>query len=308
MKKILLVIIVLMFGHSMLGQNYFPFPTDSAKWNCLDWWQWSPDDIYLTNYQYLMEGDTIINEKTYKKIYTQNIDFTGDLIYLGGLREDTLKQIFFFPHEAIYPDPPPTGGLSFPNDTSEHLLYTFNNLSVGMILPINVGNTVIEVVGIDSILIGNEYRKRYQIDNSSLASQEYWIEGIGSTLELFSPFTWDFEWSNYVLCFTDSITYYINSPYGEDSCHYELPTSINEFETIKLIVYPNPADDIIRISGIDETGPQTVEIYNTLAQLVLSQTFNSFDSEIDVRNLKPGLYFVKQISKHHNLGTTFIRK
>lgn len=307
MKKTLFLIFIVFLGQSLFGQNYFPFPSDSATWNCLDWYQNEPFYAYLTNYQYTQNGDTILDGKNYKKIYHQNIDNPGgDVTLLGGIREDQSKNIYFYPlNTDVFP---PTGGLSFPSDTSEYLLYTFDNLTIGMILPINSENTEIQVVGIDSVLIGNQYRKRYQIQNSLLLPADYWIEGIGSTLELFSSYTWNFEWSTYMLCFTDSITYYINSPNGEDSCHYALPTSINEFETINLSVYPNPAVDIIRISGMVNTGQLTIEIYNAQGQLVLSQTFDSSDLEIDIRNLKPGLYFVKQISKHQNLGTTFIRK
>jgi hypothetical protein len=306
MKKTLFLICFVFFGQTMFGQNYFPFPSDAASWNCLDWHQWSQYDIFLTNYQYTQEGDTNIDGKIYRKIYHQDIDYSGDVTLLGGIREDQSKNIYFYPFNTdVFP---PTGGLSFPSDSSENLLYTFNNLTIGMILPINTENTTLQVVGIDSVLIGNQYHRRYQIQNPLLLSDDFWIEGIGSTLELFSPFTFEFEWTHFTLCFTDSITYFINPPNGEDSCHYSLPTGIDEFESQNLFIYPNPAEDIIRINGFKGTGQQTVEIYNAQAQLILSKKIDSSDLELDIRNLKPGLYFVKLAYKHQNLGTTFIRK
>jgi hypothetical protein len=306
MKKVCLIIVSLILTLSVFSQDYFPFPTDTAKWNCLDWWQWSPEDIILTNYQYIMNGDTVISGKNYNKIYHQNIDINSETILLGGLREDSLKNVYFYPINTDVI--PPTGGLSFPNDSSENLLYTFNNLSIGMILPINSELTEIKVIGIDSVLIGDKFRKRYQIENNRIGSLEYWIEGIGSTYELFSPFTWQFEWENFTLCFTDSITYYINSPNGEDSCHYALPTGIKEDVISEISLFPNPVEANIKFNNTPISDYKKIEIFDTQSRLVFSRKISTGELTIDVSELNSGLYFIIFSGDNRKATAKFIKK
>jgi len=201
MKQVLTIVFGLFLINNLNCQTYFPFPSDSAQWNCLFWHQWSASDINLVNSSYILEGDTNLNGKSYKKVYyteTDNPDYNYE--YIGGLRENDTKDIYFFPGSENLSSP---GPISFPNDTSEQLLYTFNNLDSGMVLPINNGFTEITVIGIDSVLLGNSYRKRYKIQQEGLFDYDYWIEGIGSIKDLFIPFTYEFEWQYYTLCFTN---------------------------------------------------------------------------------------------------------
>lgn len=284
MKKFLLLLVfgvTIQLSHS---QTYVAFPNDTATWNCLFWWNGSPNpaDQYVENFNFKMNGDTTLKGNIYKKIY---YNYNGS-IYCGGLREDNLKQIFFFPsitNFSIY---------TFPNDTCEQLLYTFNNLSNGMTLPINQGSTTIQVGQIDSILIGTKYRKRYEIYNSQMLTPEYWIEGIGSTKNLLSPFTYEFEWFLYDLCYTDSINYFINPPDGADSCHYTLTTGINDEELLTnyLTVYPNPATENLTLEIPQKT---VIEILNIEGQIIKSISDADTKITIDLRSFSRGIYIIK---------------
>ena len=306
MKKFYLSLLLCGFLFQIsFSQNYVPFPTESSHWNCLFWHQTEPEISDLTNYQYTQQGDTILKGKTYKKIYYSDENFPGQEIYIGGLREDLSKQIYFFPYATFLPTP---SGHTFPNDTSEQLLYTFNNLSIGMTLPINTEKTTIEVLGMDSVLIGDNYRKRYEIQNNLLFPTEYWIEGIGSTYDLLSPFTFQFEWQFYTLCYGDISTYYINSPNNEDSCHYSINTGITENELNKIRFYPNPATDALKIETALKNGLTNVSIYNIQGQLIQRKDFNTAEAELDIRQLKAGVYFLSIVEADERIMAKFIKK
>lgn len=292
MKKTLTILLGLFLINNLNSQTYVPFPQDSAEWNCLFWHQWSAYDIFLINSSYLLEGDTLLKGKQYKKVYTDDDNANANPPqYIGGLREDDNKNIYFFP--AFYTLQGPPGLSVFPNDTSEHLLYTFNNLEIGMVLPINEGMSVISVEGIDSVLIGSSYRKRYTINQSGLFGYDYWIEGIGSVKDLLVPFSYEFEWQYYTLCFTDTMTYHINAPNGADSCHYSFPVGLNELEKEVFSVLPNPASNTIRIKNFCPIENAFITIYNAIGQVVLQIKLLQSETDVDIENLNPGIYIVE---------------
>ncbi len=305
MKKLVLLTVGVLFFQISNGQTYYPFPTDTSQWNCLTWAQWSAVDMFLINTQYRIQGDTNIGEQSYNKVYYHHTDNpTPYSEYIGGIREDSLKNIFFYPYSINLPTYTPT---TFPNDTSETLIYMFHNLDSGMILPINTGVTEIKVVGIDSVLIGNNYRKRYKIEQENYGN-DYWIEGIGSVKDLFMPFTYEFEETLYTLCFTDSVTYYINSPNGEDSCHYALPLGVKEIVSEKISIYPNPASQTIEIKSLIENDKGIINIYNNQGNKILTGKLIDSKSRIDISQIKSGFFIVEIITKNGKDFVKFIKK
>lgn len=78
---------------------------------------------------------------------------------------------------------------------------------------------------------------------------------------------------------------------------------INESRKINdVIVYPNPANDYIQISSLDQIN--TITIYNSIGQILRHEYPNGSSCELDVSYLKNGLYFLKmdtengRITKH----------
>ena len=64
--------------------------------------------------------------------------------------------------------------------------------------------------------------------------------------------------------------------------------------TNDILIYPNPANDIITIeenSLINKNG--LISIYNIQGQIVLEQTLQDAKSQIDISSLEKGVYFVK---------------
>ncbi|MCK5776967.1 MAG: T9SS type A sorting domain-containing protein [Bacteroidales bacterium] len=258
------------------AQQYFAFPSEDASWHCLNW-IYVPDMMNQTwNYTYTQNGDTIIESRTYHKIYVENT-------YIGGIREDGNKQIFFFP-ESLNSD-----FYDFPNNTEEHLLYSFNDLEAGM--DIEIGEISVHIQSIDSILLNNYYRKRYHVYGTMLF-EEHWIEGIGSDKDLFSVYSHgEFENTLFTLCFTDTETYYINSPNGQDSCHYQAPVGISNINTDENNFYPNPITDYLNIRTIDY--PSHLYIYNISGQLLLTKDIKQENTKIDFSAYPNGIYFIE---------------
>jgi hypothetical protein len=291
-KGLLILIFTSSLYFTAQSQVYVPFPNDTARWNCLYWWNGTPNNQWFVNYQYIMNGDTLIGSKQYRKVYYNNVDDQIPRQYIGGLREDSIRRIFFFPCCTTMPSP---SFHQFPVQTAEQLLYTFNNLSVGDTLPININNTKIVVMGIDSILIGGNMRKRYEVRNPNmLFNPEYWIEGIGSTKDLLSPYTYEFEWELISLCYHDTDIFYFNPPGAVDSCHYTY-TGIDAYEplTYQIIVSPNPATDHLNIQlpQIDENTVLT--IYDQLGKAIKIKAINNKEASFNISGLSRGVYILE---------------
>jgi photosystem II stability/assembly factor-like uncharacterized protein len=83
-------------------------------------------------------------------------------------------------------------------------------------------------------------------------------------------------------------------PIEELYTHAGTPDSGNDFS-----VYPNPAKDKITISGSFDTNSQIlVYIYEMQGKQLIHDKFSNQNKfELDVSNLKPGIYLIKVISK-----------
>ncbi|MBR6775872.1 MAG: T9SS type A sorting domain-containing protein [Bacteroidales bacterium] len=67
--------------------------------------------------------------------------------------------------------------------------------------------------------------------------------------------------------------------------------NVEEFEdAIRFNVYPNPADDVVRLSTVNSQ-QTTVRIYNILGMLVEEIEIISNETEINVSDYNPGIYF-----------------
>ncbi len=307
MKKILIFILGLFMNINLNSQSYVRFPQDSAVWNCLLWHQWAPNRIVLKNSTYLLGGDTMLNGEFYKKVYYDDPNSMVDPPkYIGGLREDINKNIYFFPRfihlENAY------GITQFPNNTSEHLLYTFNNLQVGMVLPINQGVTTIHLDAIDSVLVGDTYRKRYHINQENLLELDYWIEGIGSVKDLFITYSYEFEWRFYTLCFTDTVTYYINTPTGDNCCYYSTPAATAELTNEDGRLFPNPVSKTLYLRNCTSEEGCLLRMYNAMGQVVMLRKITGSGDDIDVERLQAGVYFIEFIQTNRKQYMKFIKE
>lgn len=297
MKKLYSLVVLLLLVFMGYGQAYVPFPTNNAQWNqMVQVYDGGPyGNSYYYNYQFSLNGDTLIDGKLYSKL------FKGSS-YIGGLREDTSRNIYIYPKSAQIG----MWGYSFPNDTSEQLLYTFNNLEVGSTFTIN--SLDISVYGIDSIEFDGVFHKRYRMLGTKMwAYEEYWIEGIGSDHELLGIYCYfeEFERCYYTLCFTgeSGVTYYVNTPGGEELCYY---VGTHDLTLEPANIFPNPVTDYLRIknerSGISETF-----ITNIAGQVVQHDIFNG-DVVINTKELTPGVYSITLVTGNERHVGKFVKR
>jgi hypothetical protein len=271
---------------------YNPFPDSSAVWNIhsnepcglfFDTWEYW--------YSYTLSGDTIIGGTDYHKLICPvqvvssngGCGITGTWVlpghFAGSIRQDLPnKKVFYVP----------------PADSVEQLLYDFN---------MQVGDTVKgytapwsgltdTVQSIDSVLIGNDYRKRLFLDP---CYQIYLIEGIGSTYGLIerSPGCITDASDFSITCFKqNSIVLF---PASTTNC--DLITSVNNpVEKIgSVIISPNPfhGTATLRINTSSAKFRGQLKIYDLTGRILMKQEIGSAVSLINRNGLADGIYFLR---------------
>ncbi len=275
---------MMVFTFQIFGQTYQPLPTSGAMWReYSNGFQCS----CCSDYQYTISGDTIINSVVYHKLKktgvkyfednqgycTQNIQSTINQ-YSGSFRNDPQNK------KVLYISP---------GDTLETTLYDFN-LEIGDTVPPSIlndnGNIVNVVVNIDSIEVGVKFHKQFKLSNGG--SFLYFIEGVGSTHGLLSPTGFQFEIQQQLKCLS------VNSqpiyPANASSC--PIASDLNEIETTEaILIFPNPSSRIITISSPYKHS--LITFYNTIGEVVFEERYSQIKIEIDISNLRKGVYLIK---------------
>lgn len=311
MKIILLsfIFIPIIAGQVAWGQTYHPFPDSNAVWNVLEYTHY-PDSTRYNTIHYALFGDTLINSLNYHKIFRNNglTDSTIELsspntIYYGALREEVSTKIIYY----------------LPKDSSqEGLLYKFDiNIMDTIVIQSIWGDNIVRCDAIDSILINNQYRKKFIMWHPFSSTWETWIEGIGSTKELLYNYHDLFYPYTELLCFfnNDILIYHLNSttyPGGFPSydsifysgCFHEciIITNLNVLSINEIIsVCPNPIVDksILKIPDSFSIKNATVGIYNIQGILVRKiKITEGRELYLDKSEFSAGLYFFKIINEH----------
>jgi len=165
MKNLLhIAIIVWLLAPGLLrAQQYTPFPEGDVMWTEI--YRRSEFDPFTLHYYRLQNGDTILNGKTYHKLYRSSDTFSTHAVYVGGLRDDTASRKVYLGDILLYDFSVELG------DTLYADLYTHwrNDLLVH---------------SIDSVMIGGSYHRRINLRmafspiNDVLPSA--WVEGVGN--------------------------------------------------------------------------------------------------------------------------------
>jgi hypothetical protein len=92
-----------------------------------------------------------------------------------------------------------------------------------------------------------------------------------------------------------SYTFLMSEGFGDTTViiNWCVPVSVGELQKTTLNIFPNPAADVLHISGSEITG--TLKIYNAFGNLILSPSIAA-DAQhpltIDVSRLANGIYFM----------------
>jgi hypothetical protein len=295
MKKTTIIFLLITILANVKGQNYTPFPTDSTIWS-------------VSNYKFSINGDTLINSKLYQKFYIQSDTtyFSFDIQsanYFASIREEN-KQLFFIPKDS----------------TNEYLLYDFSknigdtvrHYSMDFLQSVDSDLSIIQST--DSIQIDNQYRKRFKIKKTSTLPlpEEYWIEGIGSTIGLFFP-----GYNNHNM---------VDIPIHELLCVerkniiiyqtilrcFHLPSSdvkeIGKTFGIRLSIKPNPFtyESLISINGnIEKNETYSLSLFDLTGKLVKNINFNE-NITLYRDNLECGVYYLVLKSSKYSISKKIV--
>lgn len=307
MKKNFLILIALVVLQSASAQTnvYHPFPDSNAVWNFEMQMICFGGNYSNDYYSIIYTGDTTIGLYNYHHLGTPYLNHyvqgncgsatTGT----GFIRQDTaLKKVF----------------LLLPPDTTEQLLYDFT-MQVGDTVKGYIGSFAFPpdvVQAIDSVIVGNNYRKRWLVNPIYMI---YFIEGIGSTYGFAIPSPGNItDGPDYTLsCFSQN-----NQPLFPDSntaCEIIQLTNEIPGENISTILSPNPFHSRakIEIHVSSASGLKTafylcnMKIYNSSGTLVRSEivlniTPDSHEDYIINRNSLPdGMYFYRLTTNENKL-------
>ncbi len=299
MKRITILLVFVCFAKINVAQLYQPFPTDSAVWRQLSQ-QWDFPWMDQQDYSYFLNGDTLISGNIYHKVYKTILEshyqstggpwaiYAGPYMtdtnqYVGGIREDGFKHIYFLSDTAI--------------SSFEILLYDFN-LSVGDTLAYSYNNSSYFlgsnfVSAIDSVMVGTMFHKQFHV-SSTAGYPDYVsiIEGIGSTFGLLEMLIDPFEWSDNLVCYVDSgATVYSNGWIA--SCVLPSPVGLYEYsDETPISIFPNPTKGIINLKTAFSEKTQ-IEIFDVLGKRVYKSEQAPFEFTIDLSEQPKGVYFLK---------------
>lgn len=286
MNKLKHIALLVLFQFSIKAQTYYPLPNTKAIWTIFHYGQFG-----IEIQKFGMEGDTIINNLTYKKIYQDYApSFNLNNAYYRGAIRETNKKIFMITYFNNF----------------ETILYDFN---------LNVGDTAktitfygvqhkFKVDSIDYVIINGQSHKRWKFNASGLHSNEYWIEGIGSSFGLLYPLFNATDNCYTLLCTSQdsSIIYQYSIPANPD-CYWPItydcdgvlnPLSVYEYsiENNKSIIFPNPFSNSAILKTNIELNNATLKIYDILGQEVLVYNYlNGNEIKISKGNLNNGNYY-----------------
>lgn len=255
---------------------------------------WTTDQKYgQYNEQYryerlaLTEEDTIIDGKSYKKLYsfTEREFDIETATFVCGIRENENKQVFV----ASY------------HNQQEFLLYDFSLTEGDSILAESNGeyDLYFNVTDIDTIDYNGVERRKITLQFYNYAWVT-WIEGIGNIEGLLM------DWRSYTMamdpmpnvrlrCYEyNEECLYSDFSFNESiyDCYTPLYTGLEENETQNnILLYPNPAKERLYINTSIPIKQMT--ICNLLGQEI--QKYNNLEttSSIDIIGLNKGVYVVK---------------
>ncbi len=292
---------------------YHPFPDSGAVW-MMQFTQWCelapsfPYPHFNYDYQYSLNGDTIINGTKYTKVFRENL-FTNCIFVSPPNNYTCTAPTYYSSYWLAYRNDTITKKVWAINSGPEFLLYDFS---------LNIGDTMkgtnceAVIIGIDSILIGTDYRKKFVVD-VGLVNGCWIIEGIGnvgnqSGGSMSGPFgegccsvcvcnvAWNFN------CFIQSgISLY------PDTSTCQAINGINALTPLRVptTIYPNPCKGIFTISYHSSSQQVTLHLTDVTGKIVFTQRLNNMQSaeQINAMGLSDGFYLYELVSDDKVLST-----
>lgn len=285
MKNSILIILLSFFTLSSFSQQYHNLIEENRSWSVLNVVpiQWGPPmDTSFNTTNYLISGDTVLNNINYKKLYFTDEKVPASYNLKGFIREDSTKKIWY--KSTV--------------DSNEVLLYDFS-VAAGDSLKLGYDTNMYYTV--DSIgfeILNNTTRKKYYLSHDYYNWKDIWIEGIGSNKGIIQSASAGNVggWSRFLCMQENGNLAYMNPNYN--SCY--LKTNLNEIEKADFKIYPNPAKGKLIIKSVYSADIESVTLTNINGQIIKEFYYNK--TKIDVSDLSSGFYILK-ISYNERLFT-----
>ena len=282
--NIFLIAILAILNSGLFGQNYIPMNFDDSYWGVNKF----EKDGWETDIRYYCQGDTLINDTSFAKLYQSRIrsPWIGlrDTIlyneYTGAIIETESKIVKYIP-----------GGKS-----NSEIIYDF---SLGLGDTVYLSDISFIVNGIDSVNYCGRYHKRYYEVLEPLPIAV--IEGIGYSngiLGYYEPFIGEGENTITLDCYFE-----LNNTDCE-VCGYILKTDIMD---IRNHVYPNPTNNILTVESNKQIS--RIRLFNSQGKLLRSKdSVNSTNSSVNIGDFVSGVYHLQiQFNTGEYYNTTIIK-
>lgn len=277
MKKGFVLIIITIWAMTSFSQDYYPLIEENRSWNVIEatldgGWPWT---VTYSTITYKLIGDTIIDAKSYFKLYESHDKNPATWNLWRYMREDNEKKIWF----------------RMNSDDDEVLMYDFgvqqgDTVYVGLEVAWEVPLTV---DSIGTIEINGSGRTIVYLSDLYLDYSETWIEGIGSSKGICWSGSSDIVggWYEYLCMSDDDELVYRNPNYG--SCY--LITEVAELNSPSFRIYPNPSMEQFTIENTHSLEIQSITLCGVNGQII--RRFEASDIQYDVSGIPSGLYFLK---------------
>jgi hypothetical protein len=294
MKRLILILLILfVVSYDTYSQLKFFLPDSNAYFS-------------VSPYKFWFQGDTIIGNKKYIKVFIQNGDSIPDFkkaVYYAAVREDTLAEKIFCLQKDDGVERLISNFLLSPGDTTS--VYSF---WPGVWEPIEI---TFKVISIDSIQIQNKYRKKVNFEHEMFSRKitESWIEGIGSTDGLFFPgaflFSIESDKPNLLCVHINDTLVYQNPTY--QNCYIDFQVGINEHRIFNFDIYPSLVKNILYLKFQEGNQFKDSAKYQITDMQGRSVSIGYLtNNSIDVSKLPNGLYLFK--IKFTNAGLSTVKK
>ncbi len=251
--------------------------------------------LEIYNYVYYLNGDSIIGDNTYKKVFKSGVK---EFSWMGPWPppDSTCSGSNWFNYlQALVRQ---DGRKIYIHDVgqNEALLYDFD-LAVGDTLPetsFYYAQDDIVISSIDSILVGESYRKIFDLYVPSFPESLQLIEGIGFS-QGFLEYVPDWEFPAQLMCFAlDGTTYY--PAYGAP-CDMVTGVIDPEDQDVSFRIFPNPSGGNITVKFNSDSKAAVRLIVSDILGRSLRDEKWMVNQGMNVRRLdlsfcEKGLYFI----------------
>jgi hypothetical protein len=286
-----------MINHSLKSQDYVPFPTENVYWNVFYAGTCEEAPPVTELIRYTIHGDTIINGIQYSKLCIESGSTTNPIIRpVGGLREAN-KKIYYVGQTIV------GGGFD-----DEYLLYDFTKQIGDTIKHDSYGVFESVILDIDSVLIGESYRKKYTVDNHwFFANPDDIVEGIGSVKNGLLGHISDIptcgtHYWEHICCQVNGEVLFLNPSYDECFPSSLLSSNALQWDETKVKIYPNPTTEKLYIENNTNERELFITMYDINGRIRLFSKLPNQHNIIEL-HLEKGAYVVRVTNQNGEILT-----